>query len=98
MASSRTTVDANAPIRTKSTPPGLARRWGISPEKVLKWIRTGELHAIDAATELGRRPRYLIDEADIVAFEARRSTTQQPSPDQQPRRRKQNRSQVIEFF
>ena len=83
--------------RTKVTPPKLARRWGISPDKILCWIRSGELHAIDAATRQGQRPRYLIDEADIVAFESRRSAAQERQPVRQPRR-KQTKSQVIEFF
>ena len=58
--------------RTKVTPPELAKRWGISPDKVLSWIRNGELPAIDASTRRGGRPRYLIDEEDILAFEERR--------------------------
>lgn len=64
-------------MTTKLTPPQLARRWGISPDKVLAWIRAGELRAIDACTKLGGRPRYLIDERDIAEFEGRRSSTRQ---------------------
>jgi hypothetical protein len=63
--------------RTKLTPPQLARQWGIDTDKVLVWIRNGELRAINAATRLGGRPRYLIDVCDIEAFEARR-VVQQP--------------------
>ena len=54
-------------------PPELASRWGISPEKVIAWIRNGELRAIDASSRRGQgRPRFLIDEADIAAFERSR--------------------------
>lgn len=58
--------------RTKLTPPQVARQWGISPEKVVGWIRSGELRAIDASKLRGHRPRYLIDVADLAEFEKRR--------------------------
>jgi len=56
----------------KLTPPQLARRFGVGPDKVLMWIRNGELPAINGATKPNGRPRYLIDIADVEAFEARR--------------------------
>ena len=62
-----------ATTRTKVTPPQLAAEWGIDPAKVLRWIRAGELRAIDVSTVRGGRPRFLIDRADIAAFEAARS-------------------------
>lgn len=60
--------------REKLTPPELAARWGVSADKVLIWIRGGELRAIDASTRRGGRPRYLIDVEDIKTFEVARST------------------------
>jgi hypothetical protein len=60
--------------KTKLTPPEVAEMWGISPDKVLLWIRTGELRAIDASTRGDGRPRYLIDLKDLAAFERDRST------------------------
>ncbi len=62
--------------RQKMTPPQIARLWGISPDKVVAWIKAGELPAIDGATRAnGKRPRYLIDVADLGEFERRRSTS-----------------------
>jgi hypothetical protein len=29
--------------RTELTPPEVAARWGVAPEKILAWIRSGEL-------------------------------------------------------
>ena len=58
--------DARNKKRSKTTPPKLAARWGVSEDKVLAWIRSGELRAIDASTRQGGRPRYLIDELDIA--------------------------------
>lgn len=71
--------------RRKITPPQLAAQWGITPEKVLKWIVSGELRAINAATRTGMRPRWLIDMDDIADFERRRAAVPPPKPS--PRRR-----------
>lgn len=73
-------------IRRKVTPPELAARWGVNPDKITFFIRSGELRAIDASLLPGQgKPRYLIDEADIEDFELRRQV-QPPLPT--PRRRK----------
>ena len=80
--------------RHKLTPPQIAERYGVSSEKVIAWIKAGELRAFNAATSATGRPRWLIDEADLAAFEMRRAA--QPRPPTTPRRRKA--SAVIEFF
>lgn len=59
------------PQRQKLSPPQYAKRLGVSSDKILIWIRSGELRAIDVSNG-NERPRYLIDLADIVAFEQRR--------------------------
>lgn len=87
--------DKDLNVRQKITPPELARRWGVAPEKVLTWIRSGELRAIDACARRGQRARYLIDLADVAEFESRRSTLPTPRRVSRPRRRRQN---VVEFF
>jgi hypothetical protein len=83
------------PDRLKLSPPTLARRWGVSPDKVIGWIRTGQLRAINAAASPTGRPRWLIDEADVKLFEQQR--TAQPRHAPAPRRRKATTG-VIEFF
>ncbi len=75
---------SDSPTRTKLTPPELAALWGVAPEKIVAFIKSGELRAIDASTRRGGRPRYLIDVRDVAAFEERRAT--QPAP--RPRRRR----------
>ena len=82
-------------LRSMRTPPEIAREWGISPAKVIAWIRAGELRAINAAARPTGRPRYLIDVADLAEFAARRSTVSPPAP--RPRRRRQP-ADLIEFF
>lgn len=79
-------MSSMAKTNTKFTPPQLARLWGIGYDKVVAWIRSGELRAINAATTPGGRPRYLIDEADIKSFELRRAVSPPPPP--QPRKRR----------
>jgi hypothetical protein len=83
-------------MRTKVTPPQLAKEWGLAPEKILTWIKTGQLQAINVATSPGGRPRFLIDRADVAAFELTRTVVTPPTPRSRPRRRKS--PDVIEFF
>ncbi|HUT90879.1 MAG TPA: helix-turn-helix domain-containing protein [Thermoguttaceae bacterium] len=79
----------------KLTPPQLARHLSVSPEKIHAWIRSGELRAVNIATNPKGRRRYVIDPADVEAFEARRSIHKTLSA---PRRRKRTSDDVIEFF
>jgi excisionase family DNA binding protein len=65
----------------------VARMFGVSPNKIMAWIRAGELRAINVASRESRRPRYAIDAADIDAFEAGRQVV----PDVAPRMRKVRR-------
>jgi hypothetical protein len=64
--------------KRKLTPPELGRLWGCDPEKIRRWIEAGELRAINAAENLGGRPRYLIDLDDITAFEHKRAVVEPP--------------------
>lgn len=64
-------MDAEQPIYT--TPPRLARRYGVSVDKVVRWILAGELEALNLATSPSGRPRYKITEEAIQAFERRRT-------------------------
>lgn len=81
--------------RTKLTPPEVARQWGVSIDKVLTWIRSGELRAVNLATRLSGRPRYRIDINDLRDFEQRRSVIP-PSPPHRTRRKLP--ADIIEFF
>ena len=84
-------------LRQKYTPPQYAKRRGISPDKVVAWIKSGELPAMDSSTNRdSARPRYLIDEADIEAFELSRMVVP-PTPKTRRRRRRREASE-IEFF
>jgi hypothetical protein len=77
------------------TPPKVARRYGCTPEKVLAWIRAGELRAINIATKRGGRPRYVIDVADLAAFENMRAVVASPPSS---RRRSAAPAGVTQYF
>ncbi len=81
--------------KMKLRPADIAERWGISIAKVISWIRSGELRAINAATTQVGRPRFLIDPADLEAFEQRRAVV--PPPEPAPRRRKKD-PEIVEYF
>ena len=71
-----------------------ARRYGVSADKVVGWIRSGELRAINLATRRNGRPRWRIGHADLLAFEDRRAAI--PAAPQ-PRRRRTPKD-VIQYF
>src|SRR5262249_40099423 len=97
--SSATTIP---PERTKLTPPELARRWGVAVEKILQWIRTGELRATNFASSLAlKRPRWKIDMADALAFEQHRAAVPVAKPEPHalpPRRTRRTADDVVPFF
>jgi transposase len=62
-----------ATLSRKLTPPELAKRYGVEPSKVIAWIKAGELRAVNIATKATGRPRYIIDEQDVAAFEEQRA-------------------------
>lgn len=68
------------------TPPQVARMYGVKADKVVGWIRAGELAAFNAATKPGGRPRYLISEESLSAFESRRAIVP-AAPRCRPRRK-----------
>ena len=70
-----------------STPPAVAKFYGVSPETVIDWIRSGQLRAIDVARHGSKRPRFRIDQAALIAFEASRTAT----PEQKISRRRRER-------
>ena len=69
------------------TPPQVAERLGVSPEKVRGWIEKEKLAATNVARDGSARPRWRIDEKDLEKFEKSRQPTK-PRPAQQKRRKK----------
>jgi hypothetical protein len=88
--------DASNVSRRKLTPPQVAEIFGINPDKVLSWIRSGRLRAVNIGNG-NQRPRYVIDPDDIETFEQANAAvpTAETRP---PRRRRRPAAQVKEFF
>jgi excisionase family DNA binding protein len=91
----RETSLAAPPARCKLSVPQVAARYGVGEDKVRAWIHAGELRAFNAATRRGGRPRWLIDLADLVAFEQARAATTAPKGG---RRRRAPATGIIEYF
>ena len=69
------------------TPTLIATRLRVSPEKVLGWIRKGELRAVNVSDS--HRPRYRVSPDDLEAFLEQREV--QPRAPVE-RRRRRNRA------
>lgn len=54
-------------------PAQVAELWGISHDKVLAFIRSGELEAFNVASRRSSRPQFKIPRAALQAFQERRS-------------------------
>lgn len=68
------------------TPPKLARRWGVAPDKVTALIRSGQLAAINLALNPRGRARWRIYLSEVLRFEEARAN-RAPAPKPQRRRR-----------
>jgi hypothetical protein len=73
------------------TPPTAAEFLGVSPEKIIHFIRRGELRASNITADPSGRPRYVITPEALEAFLASR----QPNPPaHRPRRRRKEANEV----
>ena len=62
------------------TPEEIARMLGVDPEKVRRWLRSGELVGYDLANNpRGQRPRYRVTKQALEEFLARRAVVP-PTP------------------
>ncbi len=80
---------------TSWTPPQLAKLLHVSPEKVRNWIKTGQLGAVNVASDLCRRPSFVILEHHLAEFEQKRSSKQTPKP---KRRKRTKQKGFVDFF
>lgn len=65
----------------------VAKRYRVGEDKVRTWIRKGELRAINTATVLCGRPRWVILPDALLAFERGRAAVPEPKPTKRTRRR-----------
>lgn len=88
---------AQVAARQWLTPPEVARERGIKASKVLMWIASGELVAVNHAGQRNGRPRWRISPEALNAFDAARSCRANISPTASSRRQKPHTS-TIQFF
>ncbi|MFM7248329.1 MAG: helix-turn-helix domain-containing protein [Planctomycetaceae bacterium] len=90
------------PELTYFTPAELAAMWGVAHDKVLEFIKTGELEAFNVASKRSRRPQFKVTLAAVKAFQERRSgrDPSRSAPPSAPRRRPSKPSQPTtrEYF
>ncbi len=72
---------------TMLTPPQVARRLGVHPDKVRAWIGKGLIKAVNVASKPGAgRPRYRISCEELVNFQARQAAKPLPASLPRPQR------------
>ncbi len=69
------------------TPRQVAKERQIRAEKVLGWIRTGELRAVNMASHMTSKPRWKVSREALAEFDLARSNRAFATPTL-PRRRK----------
>ena len=69
------------------TPKEYARELGVSENKVLAWIRSGQLKALNVASTLKNHPRWKITPEARAEFEAARTAKPTESTTKMLRRR-----------
>ena len=55
------------------TPADVAAMWGVAHDKVLEFIKTGELAAFNVASKRSSRPQFRVTLTAVKAFQERRS-------------------------
>lgn len=82
--------------RTLLLPREVAKRYGVSVNKILLWIHTGELGAINVAGDRSVRPRFMVPVEAIDRFEQSRATI--PPAPARKRRKRQPAGAAHEFY
>jgi excisionase family DNA binding protein len=78
-------------------PKDVAELLGFTAETVCRWIRDGELQAVNLGGGKRLRPRWIIRRAQLEAFLLARSTlAKEQTP--QPQQRRRRDPDVIKFY
>lgn len=87
---------------TYFNPAQVAEMWGVSHDKILEFIKSGELRAFDVSSKNSRRPQFKIPRAALGEFEERRSgrdpARSVPHPSGRRSSRKSSASPTREYF
>lgn len=72
-----------------------AQRYRVGPDKVRGWIARGELQAINTASVLCGKPRWVITPESLAAFERRR---QGGEPAKATPKRRRRQPDMVEYY
>jgi excisionase family DNA binding protein len=75
----------------------VAAQLAIDKGKVIFWIHSGQLVAVNAASRADHKPRWRISSTELEAFLLRRQS-QPAAPAPRPRRRRKTSAAVREYF
>src|SRR5262249_8158842 len=70
----------------------LAKRYRVGKDRIRTWIKRGELAAINTSLAKCGRPRFVVTDDALAAFERGHTAAQPPRPE----RRK--RTQMIDYY
>jgi transposase len=79
---------------TGRTVSDVAKRYRVSPDKVRAWIKRGELVAINTASVLCGKPRWVIPPDALASFERHRQAAEPPKP----ARRRRRESDIVHYY
>lgn len=71
--------DADKAAKEFLTPPAIAIKLGVAHKKVLNFIESGELPAVDLSSKRDVKPRWHVRRSDLDEFLARRAS-RPPTP------------------
>ena len=79
------------------SPDDIATRYSVKASKVLAWINSGELRAVNITTRRGVKPRWKIDPITLAAFENSRASKPSPKTPVTRQRRKAEPGETVFF-
>lgn len=68
------------------SPAEVAEKLGVTRDKVMRWIRSGELVAVNLATSMLTRPRFRVQQCELDAFLNRRKVQVATPTPRRPRK------------
>jgi transposase len=84
---------SNASYPAGLTVRDLARRYRVGEDKIRGWIRRGELRAVNTATALCGRPRWVVNPDALAEFERGRASGPPPQT-----RRPRKKAEMVDYF
>jgi hypothetical protein len=92
MLSGQVSLTPPRPADAGFTVADLCRRWRVGPDKVHRWLESGELVGVNLATNTTDKQWRIVPE-EVEKFERRRSSTPPPKPT-----KRKKRMEEVDYF